>query len=343
MLYRDLYFYISQFLGALDTIKSLDTVCKESHMLISKDKIHSLQLVLAQDQRFVYACSIGCLDAIAYYWNDSLVYDGSKEACNNGLYKTVLYLKPRVLGDDLMIAAIKGGDLRIVEYLYIRDVELKHKFVYMACVYDNLAIAKYIAQRLDEGLADYLNNINAVEYCINQCHEDVETIQWLVNLGVTFDVDKCLIKACNFNFELAKYFGDKCYNAGVLDVAILEACKSGKIETAKYLKDKGANLYSYGNPALILVKLEHPNVRTLEWLKDENVDMEPVMEYYTYKVDIAPDLLRFLRTNSTGRWLCCNLCLKTCLMGLITIALIVAFLLFLTPFGIIGIIATTVK
>jgi hypothetical protein len=154
------------------------------------------------------------------------------------MYHAVAYINPQHLYQDMMIAAIKGGNLDLVKYFHHKGISLQHKFVHLAAVYNKLAIAQYMYKYL----------CDVIYQCINQYHEDGTTIEWLMKLGVNppLHTNRYLVKACSFNLELVKLFESHCIDP--LDLGFIEACKSGKIEIARYLRSKGANIYSYGNP-----------------------------------------------------------------------------------------------
>lgn len=234
MLCRDIFNNISGYLGAVETFKTLDLVCKSSHGL-DKRRDNIVKIALEYDRMYQFA-KLGYNDIFMYLYKWYHKHDIFK-ADNCTLFYMILY--PNEPINMIMYRCVEYNSYDILSSLCLssnnvtysiikKSIKLGHNEIF--CLLFN----KYRGTNKTNLIipAAKVNNLFVVKYIFNE-----------YNTILTPYVDRLFTESCIYgSIDVSKWL----YNNTQCDIHYNnEACNGSKGETKQWLLSIGCNESSY--------------------------------------------------------------------------------------------------
>jgi len=198
--------------------------------------------------------------------SDKLLY--RKEIAKHGNLEILKYMCDNMISsieysfDDILEAAIMGGDLEIVKWLYTcanQSYIRRHPSIYTVIAADrgHLEVLKYLHEN------GCFWDSDACIYAAKGGH--LKVLQYLHDNGCRWNIDACAYAASKGgHVDVLKYLHENgCswyYNT------YSYAIEGGHLEVLKYLLDEGCPAHMYGDDEVCCIAARHKQTNILEYL-----------------------------------------------------------------------------
>jgi hypothetical protein len=244
--------------------------CRHNMFKLLKYVIH-LDCCLDFNEGFILACTEQHFKCAKYVFEETIKHNCNLdlnlclEIClnknNNEMFK-YFYNRTQILYKDLMLLASINGNLEIIKFLLLNNIEMTHDSVKNAVLFDHLDVVKYLKE-LNYNIEDYIiysirsGNVDLAKYFFNSysikpTNHIIDLVPHLSRYGFCNMIKFLFENNLYDQNKLQDYITNSCLSGNLelflfyynMQVAVsrecfLCACKGGNLNIVRFLHREG--------------------------------------------------------------------------------------------------------